>query len=65
MVRSIAAGEPHHACGELAYHVLDIMLSIQEATRVDAPLDVASSAPSIPLLPEGWHPEHPTASIAS
>ena len=30
MARSIRAGVPHRATGELAYHVLDAMVSISE-----------------------------------
>jgi predicted dehydrogenase len=50
MVDAIAAGRPHRASGELAYHVLDVLLSLEEATtsgrtesvtsRVDRPAAV-------------------------
>lgn len=33
MARSIAAGRPHVATGEFGYHVLDTLLSIEEAAE--------------------------------
>lgn len=60
MVRAIAAGDDHRASGQLAYHVLDVMLSIEEAIATEQPMTIASSAPRVPLIPEGWHPERPS-----
>ena len=49
MVRSIAADRPHVATGEFGYHVLDTLLSIEEAAEsrrfveVDSTLDQVGS----------------------
>ncbi|MEA5454961.1 Gfo/Idh/MocA family oxidoreductase [Sinomonas sp. JGH33] len=60
MARSIRAGEPHRATGQLAYHVLDAMASIAESIDSGAFVDVASSAPSSDPVPEDWAPEEAT-----
>ncbi|NUP73554.1 MAG: Gfo/Idh/MocA family oxidoreductase [Sinomonas sp.] len=60
MARSIRAGEPHRATGQLAYHVLDTMVSISESIDSGTFTDVASSAPSSAPLPEDWAPEQAT-----
>jgi predicted dehydrogenase len=60
MARAIRAGVPHRAQGALAYHVLDIMVSISEAidsgdwTTVDSTVEVA------PTLPDDWDPKAAT-----
>ena len=59
MIRSMAADEPHRASGDLAYHVLDVMLSIEEAIITDGPVEVVSTTDRVELIPEGWHPEKP------
>ena len=33
MIEGIRSGRPHRASGELAYHVLDVLLALEEATR--------------------------------
>ncbi|MGP4031115.1 Gfo/Idh/MocA family protein [Pseudarthrobacter sp. 1C304] len=60
MARSIRAGVPHRATGDLAYHVLDAMVSISESMESGTFVDVASSAPASPALPEDWLPEAAT-----
>ncbi|MDQ4502956.1 Gfo/Idh/MocA family oxidoreductase [Sinomonas sp. ASV322] len=60
MARSIRADQPHRATGQLAYHVLDTMVSISESIDSGTFIDVASSAPSSTPLPEDWAPEEPT-----
>ncbi|WP_138445345.1 Gfo/Idh/MocA family protein [Sinomonas susongensis] len=60
MARSIRAGEPHRATGQLAYHVLDTMVSVSESIDSGAFTDVASSAPSSSPLPEDWAPGEAT-----
>ncbi|TLM82225.1 Gfo/Idh/MocA family oxidoreductase [Pseudarthrobacter sp. NamE2] len=57
MARSLRAGVPHRATGELAYHVLDSMVSIAESMESGTFVDVASNAPASPALPENWAPE--------
>lgn len=59
LIRSIDAGVPHRASGDLAYHVLDVMLSIAESAASGTSVDVASAAPVVPLIPEGWRPDLP------
>jgi len=54
MVRAIRAGEPPRASGELAYHVLDAMLAVEESMEAGRPVAVASDVGPIPPLPAGW-----------
>ncbi|MEU7429919.1 Gfo/Idh/MocA family oxidoreductase [Streptomyces sioyaensis] len=56
MARSIRAGIPHRATGNLAYHVLDTMVSISESIESGTFADVESSAPVSAALPEDWGP---------
>jgi predicted dehydrogenase len=60
MARSLRAGLPHRATGNLAYHVLDTMVSISESVGSGTFIDVESSAPTSPSLPEDWDPTAPT-----
>jgi predicted dehydrogenase len=57
MARSIRAGVPHRATGDLAYHVLDAMVSINESMQSGTFVDVESNAPSSQPIPEDWAPE--------
>ena len=54
MARSIRAGLPHRANGNLAYHVLDTMVSIYESVESGTFVDVESTTPVSPALPEDW-----------
>lgn len=56
MARSLRAGVPHRATGHLAYHVLDAMVSISESVESGTFINVESSAPASPALPEDWDP---------
>lgn len=60
MARSIRAGVPHRATGDLAYHVLDSMVSITESMESGTFVDVESSVTASPALPEDWAPETAT-----
>jgi predicted dehydrogenase len=60
MARSIRTGQPHRATGQLAYHVLDTMVSVSESIDTGAFADVVSSAPASAPLPEDWAPEDAT-----
>ena len=60
MARSIRAGLPHRATGHLAYHVLDTMVAISESVDSGTFVDVESSAPTSPALPEDWDPTSAT-----
>ena len=44
------------ASGELAYHVLDIMLCVEESIDLGAPVRVESTAPLVPPIPPHWDP---------
>jgi predicted dehydrogenase len=54
MARAIRAGLPPRASGQLAYHVLDVMLAIEESAEVGRPVEVASTTPAVPPLEVGW-----------
>lgn len=56
IARAVREGRPHRASPELAYHVLDVMLSAAESLEQNAWVDVASTAPSVALLPTDWDP---------
>lgn len=56
MARAIRSGRPHRATGQLAYHVLDTMVAISESVGSGTFIDVESSAPTSPALPEDWDP---------
>jgi predicted dehydrogenase len=60
MARSIRGGVPHRASGELAYHVLDTMASIEQAVDSGCHVDVASTAPVTLPIPEDWAPNSAT-----
>ncbi|MET8997299.1 Gfo/Idh/MocA family oxidoreductase [Amycolatopsis sp. Hca4] len=56
LARAIRAGVPERASGELAYHVLDAMLAIEESMTRGQSVEVASTTDVPPLLPAGWDP---------
>jgi predicted dehydrogenase len=56
MARAIRAGERPRASGELAYHVLDVMLAIEESVDAGAPVRIESTAPAVPPIPPRWDP---------
>jgi hypothetical protein len=56
MARAIRAGRQHRATGELAYHVLDTMVSISESIEQRGFVDVESSIQPVSALPEDWDP---------
>ena len=56
MARCIRSGGCPLASGEVAYHVLDTMSSIDEAMMSGATVDVAGTVDPVPLLDEGWDP---------
>jgi predicted dehydrogenase len=56
LARAIRAGVPERASGELAYHVLDAMLSIEESIASGTPVPVESTVDVPPALPLGWDP---------
>jgi predicted dehydrogenase len=54
--RAIRAGVPERASGALAYHVLDIMVSIAESVERNSPVTVESTVERPPALPADWDP---------
>jgi len=56
LARAIRTGGAERASGALAAHVLDVMLSIAEATETDRFVPVASRAPRPEPLPADWDP---------
>lgn len=60
LARALRADVPHRAQGALAYHVLDVMVSISEAVGSGNYVDVDSTVEVAALLPEDWDPEAAT-----
>ncbi|MFJ6675504.1 Gfo/Idh/MocA family protein [Actinosynnema sp. NPDC091369] len=61
LARAIRAGEPERASGELAYHVLDAMLAMEESIAAGRSVDVGSTVEPPPALPPDWDPLSPAA----
>jgi len=60
LARAMRAGRPERAPGELAYHVLDVMLAIEESISRRQTVTVDSPAVAPPALPPGWDPYEAT-----
>ncbi|UFU07012.1 Gfo/Idh/MocA family protein [Ruania halotolerans] len=56
LARAIRSGEPERASGEIAFHVLDVMISITEAAASGASVDVTSTVTVPAALAETWDP---------
>ncbi|MET0734917.1 MAG: Gfo/Idh/MocA family oxidoreductase [Microbacterium sp.] len=56
MARAIRAGRPHVASGELGYHVLDTLLSIEEAVESREFVTVDSTVAELGSVPAGFDP---------
>ena len=56
MAQAIRAGRPERASGALAYHVLDIMVSIAESASRGETVTVESSFEQAAPVPDGWDP---------
>ena len=56
MARSIRDGRPHIATGEFGYHVLDTLLSIEEAAASRTYVDVESTLGEVGSLPADFDP---------
>jgi predicted dehydrogenase len=54
--RAIRAGVPERASGELAFHVLDVMLAAEESAAAGRSVAVTSTVEVPPSLPAGWDP---------
>ncbi|OIH94613.1 Gfo/Idh/MocA family protein [Curtobacterium sp. MCBA15_001] len=60
LARSLRAGETNRVPGALAFHVLDVMVSIAEAAERGEAVLVASTVSPSPTLTEGWDPAEQT-----
>ncbi|WP_281270811.1 Gfo/Idh/MocA family protein [Frondihabitans australicus] len=56
MARAIRTGGSHIATGEVGYHVLDTMVSVEESIASRSFVDVASTVAPVPSLAEGFDP---------
>lgn len=56
LARAIRGDRPHRASGELAFHVVDTMVSIAESADTGEFVAVQSSAPTVEPLPADWDP---------
>ncbi|HMN29977.1 MAG TPA: Gfo/Idh/MocA family oxidoreductase [Caldilineaceae bacterium] len=56
MAAARKTGRPHRASGELAYHVLDIMQAIHEASEQQGQIELTSSCARPAMLPVGLKP---------
>jgi predicted dehydrogenase len=54
MAEAIRSGRAHRANGELAYHVLDLMHTIHDASREGRHVEMTSSCQRPDALPEDW-----------
>ena len=53
MAYAIQSGRPHRASGDLAFHVLDIMLSLEESAALGRHVDIRSGVAQPAALPAG------------
>lgn len=56
MARALQTGRPHRASGKLAFHVLDIMHAIHDASREGRHIELTSACPRPAALPVGLEP---------
>jgi predicted dehydrogenase len=56
LCRAIRAGVPPRASGELAFHVLDVMLAAEESAAAGRTVVVTSTVDVPPALPADWDP---------
>lgn len=54
MARAIRAGRQPRASGQLAYHVLDVMLAIEESAGSGKPAEIQSTSGPVPPLEADW-----------
>lgn len=60
LARSLRADDENRVPGALAFHVLDVMVSIAEAAERGEAVLVESTVSPSPTLPEGWDPAERT-----
>ncbi|MFJ6123626.1 Gfo/Idh/MocA family protein [Streptomyces griseoviridis] len=56
LARAVRGGQPHIASGELGYHVLDTLMSIDASVATGESVPVTSTVGEIPLVPEDRDP---------
>jgi predicted dehydrogenase len=56
LARAIRSGVPERASGDIAYHVLDVMLAIEESLAAGRTVAVESDIRVPPPLPADWDP---------
>lgn len=56
MVRAIAEDRPHVASGELAYHVLEVMLSAEKSAETGEFVTIESTVAEVPAVPVDFDP---------
>lgn len=54
LIRSLRAGQPHRADGQLALHVLETLLATEQSVQSGATVPVHSHVVVPALLPSGW-----------
>jgi predicted dehydrogenase len=60
LAQAIREGRRERVPGELAFHVLDVMVSLAESAERDESVRVDSTLEPTPELPESWDPSVPT-----
>lgn len=65
LAQAIRAGRTERASGELAFHVVDVMVSIVESAERDESVLVQSSVVLPPALPSEWDPRVATLAAES
>jgi hypothetical protein len=60
MARAIRGGHPHIATGEVGYHILDVLISIEEAITGAGTVTIDSTVAEIPLVPADRDPHAAT-----
>ncbi len=56
LVRSVKAGVRPRAHADLAYHVLEIMLSVEKAVESGKTVELTSTPPEVDPIPADWSP---------
>jgi hypothetical protein len=60
MARCIRNGGRPMASGELAYHVLDAMIGMDEAMTLGQTVSITSTVDPVPMVDEAWDPYEST-----
>jgi predicted dehydrogenase len=55
MAHALRSGRPHRASGDLAYHVLDIMHAVHDASATGRHIDLTSQCDRPAIFPTGLH----------